>query len=66
MAYIKNSKIQIGSRVILTVEKRSMAGFFEVGSIVTITAEDPERGYTFEDDEGNRVIEAGFSGFTNI
>lgn len=63
MPYIpkKDSDI-VGKRVVLTQEKQGFGGRFTVGSEVTITGV-CRRGYTFEDEHGNRVIEAGFSGF---
>lgn len=61
MAFISTSVI--GKRVILTEEKRSCKGYFEIGTEVTITEVDSTRGYTFVDADGNQVIEAGFSGF---
>ena len=64
MAYIKKNNYLVGRKVILTEEKKSMIGKFTVGSVVTITEVDQIRGYSFEDEEGNKVIEAGFSGFT--
>lgn len=66
MGYIKNNNSLIGKKVVLTQEKKSMMGKFTVGSIVTITEETPMRGYTFADDEGNRISEAGYDGFKVI
>jgi len=64
MAYIKAGDDDlIGKTVKLTQIKGSLSGHFEIGSIVKITATDDRRGHTFEDDDGNRVTEAGFSGF---
>lgn len=64
MGYKSNNiNSMVGREVILTEDKRSVAGEFEKGSLVTITSVDCSRGYTFEDDVGNRVIEAGFAGF---
>ena len=62
MAYIKTSDF-VGQTVKLTKEKTSLSGYFEIGTIVKITDCDQMRGYTFEDEKGNRVIEAGFDGF---
>lgn len=64
--YVKNYDNLIGEKVILTEKKESMKGYFEIGSIVTIVDVDPMRGYSFEDDDGNKIIEAGFTGFDII
>ena len=67
MAFISTGpKSFVGKVVKLTKEKRSMEGYFEVGTIVTITECDPIRGFTFTDTDGNSVSEAGFSGFETI
>lgn len=68
MAYITNNSYQnlVGTRVILTQPKGSMAGYFTKDSEVTITDFNPVRGFTFTDDEGNSVSEAGFEGFTVV
>ena len=66
MGYVKHGNSLIGLKVRLTEKKDSLAGHFEVGSIVTITEETPIRGYTFVDDYGNRVSEAGWGGFEII
>lgn len=66
MGYVKTTASKVGKQVVLTECKKSLAGYFEEGSIVTITDVDDIRGYTFTDSEGNRVIEAGFSGFREI
>ncbi len=64
MAYISYiNKVSIGSRVRLTTVKESLSGMFEIGTIVTITNIDHIRGYTFTDEFGNSVTEAGFDGF---
>lgn len=65
MAYVQN-KGMIGKKVRLTTKKESCSGYFEIGSEVQITARDEQRGYTFEDEFGNKVIEAGFSGFEEL
>lgn len=65
MGYVKNNESMIGKKVLLTECKTSLAGYFEKGSIVTIT-DISDRGYTFSDSEGNRIIEAGFDGFRLI
>ena len=66
MAYIKKVDTRIGDTVVLTEVKSSLPGYFEIGTIVTITDVDSIRGYTFEDAYGNRVTEAGWSGFKLI
>ena len=66
MAYIKYRDSVIGKKVTLTSEKGSFDGHFTIGSVVTITDVDDCRGYTFEDEFGNKVIEAGFKGFELI
>ena len=67
MAYVQNSiQSKIGKQVRLTKDIKSMAGYFEAGSIVTITGVDPVRGYSFSDEQGNRVIEAGWGGFIEV
>lgn len=61
MAYIKNSTNEIGSLVITTREHSSLIGKFTKGSIVKITDIDPVRGYTIEDENGNKVSEIGWT-----
>ena len=63
MAYIKREDVEIGDEVILTEEKGSLAGHFEIGTRVKIVACDNIRGYSFEDEYGNVVLEAGYKGF---
>jgi len=63
MSYIKYNPNLIGKKVILTEKKDSISGYFEIGTKVKITDKDPQRGYTFTDIHGNKVIEAGFNGF---
>lgn len=63
MGYVKTNESKVGKQVVLTERKKSLAGYFEEGSIVTITDVDSRRGYSFTDSEGNRVIEAGWDGF---
>lgn len=65
MAYIKTVTDEIGKKVVLTKKIKSCAGYFEVGSAVTITGIDDNRGYEFTDDEGNRIGEAGWGGFVD-
>jgi len=64
--YIPSNMSLVGKTVMLTQEKNSMRGKFTKGSVVTITDVDLIRGYTFEDEFGNKVIEAGFSGFEEV
>lgn len=61
--FIKTGTPKIGETVQLTEIKESFFGYFEVGTVVRIVDYDPLRGYSFQDGEGNKVIEAGFSGF---
>ena len=61
MAYIKNSTIEIGSIVTTSREHSSLIGKFTKGSIVKITDIDPVRGYTIEDENGNKVCEIGWT-----
>lgn len=61
MAYIKNSTNEIGSLVTTTREHSSLIGKFTKGSIVKITNIDPVRGYTIEDESGNKVSEIGWT-----
>jgi hypothetical protein len=65
MPYIKTNRA-LGRKVILTADKVSMAGRFQKGDIVTITGVDDYRGYTFSDEAGNKVIEAGWEGFVKL
>lgn len=51
---------KIGDIVITTRELDSLSGTFEIGSKVKIIAIS-ERGYDIEDDEGNQMIECGWS-----
>lgn len=61
MGYIKNSSIiEIDTVVKTTREHSSMVGKFTTGSHVKIVDIDPVRGYTIEDENGNRVSEIGW------
>lgn len=60
MAYIKNNTHGIGNWVVTTRVHESMAGKFTKGSKVKITDIDPIRGYTIEDEDGNRICEIGW------
>ncbi len=55
----KNHEFQIGQLVELTQNVESVKGFFEKGDLVTV-CDISIKGYGFEDDEGNKVIECGF------
>jgi hypothetical protein len=56
----KNKNIEVGDTVILTKKVESCAGYFEINSIVKVIDIDPNRGYSFEDEYGNRIIETGW------
>lgn len=58
MAYIKNNTHEIGNWVFTTRVHESMVGKFTKGSRVKII-DIGERGYSIEDEEGNRVVEIG-------
>jgi hypothetical protein len=60
MGYIKNSTNDIGDVVTTTREHCSLLGKFTTGSLVKIVDIDPVRGYTIEDENGNRVSEIGW------
>ena len=60
MGYIKNST-EIGKVVITRREHSSLLGKFTKGSRVKIVDIDPIRGYTIEDENGNRVSEIGWT-----
>ena len=59
MAYIKNNTHEIGDWVVTTRVHESMSGKFTMGSKVKIT-DIGERGYSIEDENGNRVVEIGW------
>ena len=59
MAYIKNNTHEIGNWVVTTIVHDSMTGKFTKGSRVKIT-DIGERGYSIEDENGNRVVEIGW------
>lgn len=61
MGYIKNSTNEIGNVVTTTREHSSLLGKFTKGSHVKIVDIDPVRGYTIEDEHGNRVSEIGWT-----
>ena len=60
MAYIKKNTHEIGNWVVTTRVHESMVGKFTKGSKVKITDIDPIRGYTIEDEDGNRICEIGW------
>lgn len=59
MAYIKNKTDEIGDWVVTTRVHESMVGKFTKGSKVKII-DIGERGYSIEDEEGNRMVEIGW------
>ena len=61
MGYIKNSTNEIGNVVTTTREHSSLLGKFTTRSNVKIVDIDPVRGYTIEDNLGNRVSEIGWT-----
>lgn len=61
MAYIKNTNNEINNTVTTTREHSSLLGKFTKGSLVKIVDIDPVRGYTIEDEFGNRVNEIGWT-----
>ena len=61
MGYIKNSTNEISNWVTTTREHCSLVGKFTTGSHVKIVDIDPIRGYTIEDENGNRVSEIGWT-----
>lgn len=60
MAYIKKGK-KVGDWVYTTRKHESMAGVFTKGSYVKIIDIDPMRGYAIEDEDGNKIIEIGWT-----
>lgn len=59
MAFIKNNTHEIGDWVVTTRVHESMVGKFTKGSRVKIM-DIGERGYSIEDENGNRVVEIGW------
>ena len=55
----KESGFNIGDWTETTVEHESLSGTFTAGSKVKIIDIDPMRGYSIEDEVGNRMIEIG-------
>lgn len=65
MAFIKENGVGVGDTVITTREISSYTGTFGKGTIVKIIGMSP-RGYDLQDDEGNRIVECGFSSVDKI
>lgn len=61
MAFIPRRDKEIGDWVHTTVEHSSLSGTFTKGSLVKIIDIDPVRGYGIQDEEGNRMIEIGWT-----
>jgi hypothetical protein len=65
MGYIKKlGNYKIGDKVKTTKLHESCSGIFEIGTEVTIVDIDrvyPSRGYAIEDEQGNRMIEIGWT-----
>ena len=60
MGFIKHKNgYEIGERTKTTVFHESFAGYFEIGTEVTVI-DIGDRGYDIEDDEGNRIREIGW------
>lgn len=59
--FVKNSAPQIGDWVTTKKNHTSFRGTMLRGSKVKIISIDPIRGYGIEDEEGNRVIEIGWT-----
>ena len=58
--YIKeNCQFNIRDWTETTVEHNSLCGTFTVGTKVKIIDIDPMRGYSIEDETGNRMLEIG-------
>lgn len=61
MGYIKsNNYFDIGDWTTTTKVHESFAGKFTVGSYVQIIDIDPIRGYSIQDEHGNKVVEIGW------
>ncbi len=56
----KNVGFNIGDWTETTVEHESLSGIFTPGSKVKIIDIDSIRGYSIEDEEGNRMLEVGW------
>ena len=60
MAFVKYNSIKIGDIVKTTIKHTSCAGYFEEGTIVKVIGVS-YRGYDIEDEEGNRILEIGWT-----
>lgn len=60
MAFIKKNTNKIGKWVVTIKEHKALNGTFTVGSRVKIVDIDPIRGYSIEDEHGNKIIEIGW------
>ena len=61
MAFIKKSSPEIGDWVTTKRVHSCLAGKMTRGSRVKIIDIDPIRGYAIEDEDGNQVIEIGWT-----
>ena len=60
--YVKKTNgLNIGDWTETTVEHESLSGIFTPGSIVKIIDINPIRGYSIEDEYGNRMYEIGWN-----
>jgi len=60
MTFVKTSpKIKVGDTVSLTKKIESLSGYFPEGSILKVI-DIGTRGYSFEDEDGNQVVECGW------
>lgn len=57
--FIKNCSPKVGEKVITTKNLSNFAGYMKKGSEVTVIGIG-ERGYSIEDDEGNKILECGW------
>ena len=57
----KESGFNIGDWTETTEKHESLYGTFTVGSKVKIIDIDPVRGYSIEDEDGNRMLEIGWT-----
>ena len=58
--FVKNESNKIGDWVITCHNHSSLSGTMLAGSRVQIIGIDEMRGYSIQDEEGNRVIEIGW------
>ena len=61
MAFIKNETPKIGDWVRTTRTHSCLCGTMVRGSLVKIIGIDSMRGYLIQDEEGNRVLEIGWT-----